>query len=278
MSSRAVDRWDSAEAAEQWRQGAARRAQVLGAATERMLEAAALGPGMDVLDLAAGSGETSVLAARRVGPTGSVLAIDISAPMLALASEAARAAGLDNVRTLVGDIGRIQLDPERFDAAISRMGLMFLDDFAAGVRRVVRSLRPGARLAAIVWGSASRNPFMGLPIEVVTELGHPPTAEMTIMRAFSVSEPARLARRLEEGGLRDVSVDAVPTRREFASLDEALDLLGTLSGAVEELTADMGAATREAFWREMRRRVADYTLADGSVVMTGEVLLARGLR
>ena len=82
MTAEPVRTWASAEAAEVWRQGAARRAVTLAIATERMLVQAGVQPGMRVLDIAAGTGDQSVLAARIVGPSGSVLATDISASML----------------------------------------------------------------------------------------------------------------------------------------------------------------------------------------------------
>src|SRR5260370_42639016 len=109
MTTEPVRTWASAEAADVWRQGAARRAQTLAIATERMLDAAALAPGMRVLDVAAGTGDQSVLAAGIVGPNGSILATDISASMLEAASQVAREAGLDNIETSVADASALDL-------------------------------------------------------------------------------------------------------------------------------------------------------------------------
>src|SRR5262249_35550289 len=89
----------SAAAAEGWRRGAAGRAQELGPITERMLDFAGIEPGYRVLDVAAGTGEQTLLAARRVGPNGVVLATDIADRMLAYLSDAAKEAGLANVQT-----------------------------------------------------------------------------------------------------------------------------------------------------------------------------------
>jgi len=103
--------YGSREAAEGWRRGAATRVQSVGLATDMMLDMANLAIGSRVLDVAAGTGEQTILAARRVGPTGSVLATDIAARMLKVAAEAAGQAGLSNVTTQVMD-GQ-QLDVER---------------------------------------------------------------------------------------------------------------------------------------------------------------------
>jgi ubiquinone/menaquinone biosynthesis C-methylase UbiE len=89
--------YGSHEAADGWRRGAATRAQSVALATEALLDMANLVIGGRVLDVAAGTGEQTLLAARRVGPTGSVLATDIAANMLKIAAEAALQAGLRNV-------------------------------------------------------------------------------------------------------------------------------------------------------------------------------------
>src|SRR5262245_34804763 len=86
--------YGAAAAAHGWRRTAAARSQVLGPLTERMLDLAGVGPGSRVLDVGAGTGEQTLSAARRAGPTGSVLATDIAASMLAIARTAAREAGL----------------------------------------------------------------------------------------------------------------------------------------------------------------------------------------
>jgi ubiquinone/menaquinone biosynthesis C-methylase UbiE len=81
--------WSSSERAERWQQDVGRRRQDLAAATQRMLEAAGLKPGDRVLDLAAGTGDQSLLAARLVGPGGSILTTDSSADMLGIAARVA---------------------------------------------------------------------------------------------------------------------------------------------------------------------------------------------
>src|ERR1043165_7685499 len=100
MSTDPTQLWASTEAAERWQRTAAQREQAVGAATNKMFEAVGLEPGFRVLDLAAGTGDTSIIAARRVGSAGSVLAVDISAAMLQEASRASAREGLSNVQTL----------------------------------------------------------------------------------------------------------------------------------------------------------------------------------
>ena len=269
--------WNSAEAAQRYQQGAVRRAQSLGPVTERMLEGAALGPGMRVLDVAAGTGETSLLAARRVQPGGSVLAVDISASMLGVAAQSAREAGLDNLETVVQDIDALQLPSASFDAAISRLGLMFLSDAAGGLRRVRRALKPGARLAAIVWSTRAANPYMGTSVDVVEERRGLPDEAPAIMRAFSLAGEGTFATALEAGGFEDVRVEPVSLVREFASTDEAIEALVSMSTNLTDLLVGASDDEREQVLAEIRRRFQRFE-RDGGCLMPGEVLFGRGVQ
>jgi ubiquinone/menaquinone biosynthesis C-methylase UbiE len=89
--------WSSSEVAEHWQQDVERRRQDMAEATQRMLKAAGLGPGDHVLDIGAGTGDQSILAARLVGPVGSILATDLSADMLTIAARVAQQEGLTNI-------------------------------------------------------------------------------------------------------------------------------------------------------------------------------------
>src|SRR5215472_15530608 len=111
--------WGSREAAAEWRRGAAARLEALGPATEMMLDLAGVKTGSRVLDVGAGAGDSALLAARRAGPTGHVLATDISASMLEIAAESAGHEGVTNLSTRVADAQRLDLASDAFDAAIS---------------------------------------------------------------------------------------------------------------------------------------------------------------
>ena len=268
--------WDSAEAAAIWRQGAARRAQILAVANERMFEAVGLAPGLRVLDVAAGTGDQTMLAAQRVGPTGSVLATDISASMLAVVAETAQSQGLANVSTRVADASALDLENQRFDAAICRFGLMFMPDLHQALIRIRQTLKPGARLGALVWSTEQRNPWIGLQTGLVREIGRVPTPLPTIFRTVSLSDPQRLEQAFTDAGFTHVNISAVPVPRDFDSLEEAWRALQSSSPAAGELTRDMSEAERERYADELKRRLADYLQPDGRVVMPGEALLALG--
>ena len=278
MTTEPVRTWDSAEAADVWKRGAARRAQAVAGATENMLAAAQLRPGMRVLDLAAGTGDQSLLAAQRVGAAGSVLATDISASMLAVAEEAARDAGLSNIKTLAADASTIDLPEGTFDAAICRFGLMFLPDLQAALARVYRALKRGGRFATLVWSTEANNPYIALQLGVVRDMGRLPSPAPALARTVSLGGPGQLEQALLEAGFEQVQVEPLPTPRDFASLDEAFDAMFTSSPARAELTRDMSDAEREQYAEELKRRLVRFVQPGGRCLLPGEALLGGGLR
>src|SRR5207342_2514593 len=134
----------------------------LGDATTLMLDAAGITTGCAVLDVAAGAGGQSLAAARRVGPSGHVLATDISPAILDHAAAAAAEAGLTNVATRELDGERLDVDAAGFDAVISRLGLIYFPDQPAALAGQYRALRPGGRIAAIVYSTPDRNGFFSV--------------------------------------------------------------------------------------------------------------------
>jgi ubiquinone/menaquinone biosynthesis C-methylase UbiE len=270
--------WNSAEAAQRYAAGEARRAAALADATARMIELAGIRPGMRVLDIAAGTGETTLLAAKRVGPSGSVVAVDISASMLAIAAGAARDAGFGNVETQVQDIAQLDMASATFDATISRLGLMFLDDPAAGVRRVRCALKAGARMAAIVWSTREANPYMSTAVQVVDELRGLPANRPAILRAFSLGPGDALERAFVQAGFSEVNVERVPMLREFASVDEAMDTLVNTSQNLPDLLEGATDAEHAEVLRRIRQRFAEFEQPDGRCVLPAEVVLASGVQ
>jgi ubiquinone/menaquinone biosynthesis C-methylase UbiE len=114
----------------------------------RLLAAAALGHDERVLDIGCGSGQTSVLAARAAA-AGSVLGVDLSAPLLARARERAAEEGVDNVSFVQADAQVHPFEAGAFDAAISSMGAMFFGDPAAAFTNIGTSLRSGGRMVLV---------------------------------------------------------------------------------------------------------------------------------
>jgi SAM-dependent methyltransferase len=162
--------WESA--AEAWNRWGPLVGRWLGAATEAMLDMARVEQGSRVLDVAAGAGEQTLLAARRVGPSGHVLATDISPTILRYAAASAHREGLGNVETRELDGERHDALPAgSFDAAVSRVGLIYFPDQQRALRGIRHALREGGRFAAVVYSTPDRNPFFALPVGIIRRRG-----------------------------------------------------------------------------------------------------------
>jgi SAM-dependent methyltransferase len=124
----------------------------LGDLTEHLLQLAGIGPGMRVLDVGCGAGDVSFLASRLVGPSGAVTGVDMSAQATAAAQDRAHQAGVTNVQFITQDARDAALDAP-VDAIIGRLVLIFFDDPADLLRRLIRNLRPGGIVAFQEWAT-----------------------------------------------------------------------------------------------------------------------------
>ncbi|MBA2451399.1 MAG: methyltransferase domain-containing protein [Chloroflexi bacterium] len=269
--------WSTREAVETWRRGTASRADALGPVTERMLDLAGVAAGGRVLDVAAGTGDQTLLAARRVGPTGSILATDLSPTMLEAAADAAREAGFTNVETRVMDAQDLQVDPDSFDAAISRFGLMLMplpQQALAGIRR---ALEPGGKLAAIVFSGADKNPHQALPVLIARRHRGLPAQTPGEAGMFALGGDGVLEDALRAAGFREVAVHPFTITRRAASAVEAVTRLKDSLLIVRELLAPLDAAEREAVWAEIERELRRFEGPDGFAV-SGEALIGVGTK
>ena len=164
------------EAAEAWHRWGPVLEDWLGDATEMMLELAGLTQGQKVLDVAAGAGGQSIAAARRVGPTGSVLVTDISENILGFAEVEASKTGLTNIATRVMDGENLEVEEGFFDAVISRLGLIYFPDHQAALTNAWRALKPNGKMAAIVYSTPERDKFFSIPVSNNPDPGPTPTS------------------------------------------------------------------------------------------------------
>jgi ubiquinone/menaquinone biosynthesis C-methylase UbiE len=136
-------------AAEKWK---ARSAALGNAVTQAIVEYSRPLPDMLVLDLASGTGEPGISLAQRVGPRGSVTAVDQSSELLDIAAERARNKKLLNFTTQQADAHHLPLADQSFDLATCRFGVMFFSDAQRALADLRRVLKPGARACFAAWG------------------------------------------------------------------------------------------------------------------------------
>ena len=136
-------------ASEKWKAKSAAMGQPV---TDALVEYAQPSPGMNVLDLASGTGEPAISLASRVGAQGHVTALDLSAGLLEIAAQRAQARGLTNFTTQQADAHTLPFPDNSFDLATSRFGVMFFGDPRVALQELRRVLRPGARACFLAWG------------------------------------------------------------------------------------------------------------------------------
>jgi SAM-dependent methyltransferase len=266
----------SAEAAERWQSGKEQRAKANAAANETMLELANLRAGARVLDVAAGTGEQTILAAHRVGPTGYVLATDISTSMLKLAAAAIRDAGLTNVETRVMDAANIDLESDSFDAVICRQGLMLFPEPVKALVEMRRVVKPASRVVALVWSTAKRNPYQGLPLAIARRIGNIPSPDPGVPGMFTLGEPSILEPVFRNGGFHDFFIQTVPVRRRFSSVAEAVK--PTQNNPIfQQLIAKLSDRERQKAWLEIEQEFSRFQGPNG-VEFSGELLIGVGTK
>ena len=269
--------WENA--AEAWDRWSPLLARWLGAATEAMLDAARVGPGSRVLDIAAGAGEQTLAAARRAGPTGHVLATDISPTILRYAKAAAQAAGLANIETRELDGERHDLLPAAsFDAAISRVGLIYFPDQQRALAGIRHALRPGGRFAAVVYSTTEKNPFFALPVGIIRRRAQLPPPLPGQPGPFSLGGEGVLAHTLEQAGFRDVKVDKVHSPLRLPTAAECVRFERESFGALLQMMAGMDEDERAETWDEIERTLARFETSEGGFVGPCEMLVGSGMR
>jgi SAM-dependent methyltransferase len=235
----------------------------LGEATTLMLDTAGITSGGIVLDVAAGAGGQSLAAARRVGPSGHVLATDISPAILDHAAEVASAAGLANVTTREMDGERLDVEAATFDAVISRLGLIYFPDQAGALAGQYRALRPGGRISAIVYSTPDRNAFFALPVSIIRRRAQLPPPAPGQPGPFSLGGPGVLEDALRAAGFRDVGSQTVPAPLRMAAATECVRFERESFGALHQMLAGLTPEQRDEAWQEIGTELARFEGPDG---------------
>jgi SAM-dependent methyltransferase len=246
-------------------------------ATSAMLTMAGVDLGARVLDLACGAGSQTLSAARIVGAQGHVVASDISETMLEHVQEDARAAGLRNITTLAGAAEHLVVADANFDAAICRLGLMLFAEPAKALAAVGRALKPGGKIAVVVFTTPATNSFMAKPMHIL--LRHagkapPPPGRSGI---FSLGAPGVIERLFTASGFVRVEQHhfAVPLRMPSAT--HALEMMREAFGAYRAVVSDTPEVVRVAAWKEVAETLKSFETTTG-FEGPAEVLVAAGVK
>lgn len=241
--------------------------------TDALVAFAAPRIGERVVDIGCGCGAPTLDFARAVGPSGRVVGLDISGPMLAEAERRANATGLGNMVWRQDDPATEPLD--EYDLLVSTFGVMFFGDSVAAFRNMRRGASPDARMALVCWRNLSENPWMEVPMDAVARHLPPrPKPAPNAPGMFAFADPDYVTEVLTAAGWAAPHFKKLDLQLDIAAgrgLDEAV-LQSTEIGAVNSWLRNQPVEIVAAATASLREALAPFA-DSGSVRLPGAMWL-----
>lgn len=253
-------------AGERWRARQQDQDTLLTPISDLLLLRAAPRAGERVLDVGCGCGFTTIELAMRVVPSGRVLGVDISGPMLERARERAPA-GLP-VEFIEADATAYGFEPAAADLLFSRFGVMFFAEPQKSFANMRRGLRRRARLAFACWREPKKNPWVMLPLEeACRHVPRPQPAGPEEPGPFAFADERRVRGILDGAGFAGISLEAIDVSLDIGigrGLDAAVETvtaMGPTSRALDGQPPELQAAAAQSIRAALARYQAGNTVA-----------------
>jgi SAM-dependent methyltransferase len=231
-----------------------------------LLDAADVRPAQRVLDVACGTGILARTAAERVGPTGSVVGIDLNPAMLAVARRLR-----PDLDWQQGDAAELPFGESTFDVVLCQSALMFFLDATGALREMARVCRPGGSVGVQVYGSLQDQPAYGPWVEMVARLTGPEAVGL-LSRYWVHGDLDVLTARFRSAGLAVAEVRTVVGSARWASIDQMVQIEVEGSPLIERISEMMYGRIRS----ESRDVLGMYQRDDGAdVPILGHLVVAR---
>lgn len=272
----ARDQWD--KAADNWHKWMDDFGDWLTPATEEMFDLAKMDNGSRVLDIAAGDGVQSVMAARRVGPEGRVLATDLSPNLVRYIDKAATAAGLSNIEARVMNGENLSaLADDSFDIVISRFGLMLFPNPLKGLKEMYRVLKPGGRKAAMVFTTPDKTPCFSEPAMIAVRHANVPPPQPGQPSLFALGAPGLLEEKFRAAGFQNITTRIISAPIKLDSATDMRNFLEEAAGFYRMILSKLDAAEQQVAWDEIEDCLKKFETADG-FVSPAELIMAVGTK
>ncbi len=257
------DQWQSA--AEAWFRWSPTLNQWLGKSTDTMLEMAGILPGHRVLDVAAGAGEQSITTAKKVGETGYVLATDISSNILEFAQRMAKEEGLNNIETKVMDGENLTVPDSSFDAVISRVGLIYFPDQQRALKEMLRVLKPGGKVAAIVYSTPEKNKFFSIPVSIIRNRAKLPLPLPGQPGPFSLGAEGVIENAFIQAGFINVKSVRINSPLHLPFAKDCVQFEKESFGALHQMLSALSDTERQTVWSEIEQELKQFETENGFV-------------
>jgi SAM-dependent methyltransferase len=239
-----------------------------------MVDAIAPQPGHDVLDLAAGPGDTGFLAAELIAPGGTLICSDFVPEMLTVAQRRAQALGISNVRFRQIDAESIDLEVASLDGVLCRWGYMVMADSQAALRETRRVLRPGGSVALAAWTAADENRWAAEPIRELLRRGLMEEPDPTGPGQFAWAQEGEVAEQLEAAGFVEHRVETVEFTLDYPSVGEWWASQRDVSLRFADATARLHPDTTAAVQAALATTAEPWTQPDGTLAVPARTWVA----
>ena len=231
-------------------------------------------PGQTILELAAGPGDTGLMAAELVRPSGKLISTDASEAMLDVARRRAQELGLDNVEFKEMDGEWIDLRTATVDGVLCRWGYMLMLDPEAALRETRRVLRQDGRVALAAWAGPEHNPHMTMAPRTLVELGLSQPPPIDEPGPFAFAQDGRIEELLEGAGFTEVVVEPLDLHFHYASRDEVFEAHLDLSPSGNAILRELSPADHTRFRDALDEQLEPFMRPDGGVELPGRTLVA----
>jgi len=237
----------------------------LGPATETLLDMCDVKAGSNVLHVAGGSGQEALQTARRIGETGRVVSTDLSEELTRLAQSNFDTSGLPQAQARVMDGEHIELPEMSFDAAISRVGLIYFPDRLGSVKSQIAALKPGGHVGALVYATPQDCRFFSDPVAVIRKHAGLPAPAPGLPGPFSLGQPGAIEALFKEAGLTKIKAHIIDAPVKLKNAKECLRFEQESFGALHQMLGGLDTAAKDLAWREVETALEAFEGADGFV-------------
>lgn len=271
-------RRDWITAAAGWRDQDPRFATMLEVMAATIVDAAALQPGMRVLDVASGPGASPVAIAKEVGPSGHVTSTDLLPEMVSLIEQQVAEAGLDNVTVQIADAEALPFPDSSFDAVTCHIGVVYFADVVKALRDMRRVLKPGGQVTLTSWGPEDENPYFSSLIEPFWQVMDVPPPDPSMPSIFRFGSPGALTARLEQAGFERVQEAWRTVLLPFeGSAEEYFSFASPRSPTYQRLTFRLTPEQHDQVVRGIIGHIQSYE-SNGVINMPAVIVVATGER